>query len=467
MLKKRLYYVVFFQWLILFGGGSQNLQAEEFYQHNVRPGETIWGICLALTDRKDCWQKLDKINGVTFPRKLPPAYVLNIPIDWLKAQPVPVTVSMVTGQVFYTPNRKTEKIPLPLNSQLAVNTMVITVDGEALLTFGDGSTLFIKPHSKVSLDRISSMNHHSMVDTHIRLYQGKVNTYVPPNKGVRFKVDTPSAVATVRGTEFRLNLSSSSDSNEDNASISRGDILRGEVLRGLVDFSAQGSMEPVKSGYGILAEKGKPLKKPIKLLEKPLLIKPKAISLTLPVEAQWKALSGAAQYRLQLFHQETQERVLNETVSVHSYSITQLPIGCYQLRLNAIDNQNFEGEYEKHQFCITDNVLTAPIMDDFYFLAKGKARKPLLNWSSQASVEHYLVEVSKDQNFHEVLDRFEVAGTSFELPKKLSHKTVYLRVAAVGKNEKGPYGRVVEWKGLKYDRFFTFVSSLALLIMML
>ena len=58
----------------------------------------------------------------------------------------------------------------------------------------------------VAFDHLSSYGKTGMVDTRIRVIQGKVETNAQKNKGPgsRLDISTPSAISSVRGTVYRV-----------------------------------------------------------------------------------------------------------------------------------------------------------------------------------------------------------------------------------------------------------------------
>lgn len=96
-----------------------------------------------------------------------------------------------------------------------------------------------------------------MVDTKVRLQQGKVEVEANPNKvrGNALQIMTPTAVAAVRGTEFRV-------SSDDKS-------FREETLEGQVGLTAGGKQVLVGPGYGSLSQQGNSPLPPVSLLPAP------------------------------------------------------------------------------------------------------------------------------------------------------------------------------------------------------
>ena len=74
------------------------------------------------------------------------------------------------------------------------------------IQFADGSIVTIQPNSTLKLDALSLYGGGGMVDTKLRLQQGGVAVKANPQHvpGNTMQIFTPTAVAAVRGTDFRL-----------------------------------------------------------------------------------------------------------------------------------------------------------------------------------------------------------------------------------------------------------------------
>ncbi len=84
--------------------------------------------------------------------------------------------------------------------ELSKGSQIRTADGEATIVFYEGEIMHLQPNSEVKLDEVSSNN--------IKVTQlaGETWNKVTKISGIsEFTVETPSTVATVRGTEFFIN----------------------------------------------------------------------------------------------------------------------------------------------------------------------------------------------------------------------------------------------------------------------
>jgi hypothetical protein len=181
-----------------------------------------------------------------------------------------------------------------------------------------------------------------MVDTKVRLNSGSVNTRVEKQRpDSNYEIRTPAAITAVRGTEFRL----STDDQQ---------VSRTEVTEGIVSVAAGDDEKSVQDGYGIVAEKGKPLPEPVKLLSAPE-ISAVQVDDKYSVRIDTSVLEGATSYRYQIATDKDFNTIFfDEIVSVTSLDIDDLAIGKYFLRIRGIDKHNLEGVDSTTEFDISE-----------------------------------------------------------------------------------------------------------------
>lgn len=310
------------------------LQAEEeFWEYTFRPGDSIWKIAEKFTTSANNYAEIQRINQIRQgpDRNIQPGTRIVIPVSMLKQKPTPARVIALSGNVDLI-RANGNPAEISVGTLLYSGDRVITQDTESLrIQFADDSELQVLSNSEVVLDKLSYHRKTGMVDTRIRLNSGAVNTSVKKQKGEsRYEITTPAAITAVRGTAFRL----SSDAEQ---------ISRTEVTEGLVGVSAGGVEIAVKEGFGLVAEKGKPLPAPVKLLDAP--VPGDNLSADLSVlQVSWPRLEGAARYRYQLASDEKfNQLVVDSMTSENSIRIAELLPGRYFLRVRGVDAWRLEG----------------------------------------------------------------------------------------------------------------------------
>lgn len=306
---------------------------DEYWEYTFRPGDSIWSIAKKYTTSVNNWSEIQKINQVRqgHDRKIRPGTRIIIPVSMLKLQPTPALVVALNGNIkLIRSNGKIETIST--DTKLYSGDRIITANQQSLrLQFADRSELQIFPNSEVVLDKISLHKQTGMVDTRIRLNTGSIDTQVKKQGAEsRYEITTPSAITSVRGTSFRM----SSDSEQ---------ISRTEVTGGAVTVTAGASEKEVIDGYGIVAEKNKPLAEPVKLLSSPDLTVTQPANMT-QATINWPVLDGAIYYRYQVATDEYFNQISIDTISKkNTIELTTLTVSNYYLRVRAIDQYKLEG----------------------------------------------------------------------------------------------------------------------------
>jgi len=325
--------------------------AEEHWEYTFRPGDSLWKIAEKYTKSVNNWGELLRINSIdqASDRTILPGTRILIPVSMLKLQPAPALVTAVTGAA-YLVRADGEQAELTVGTELFSGDRVVTGDQQSLrLQFADKSELQVLANSEVVLDKLSQFQQTGMVDTRIRLNTGGVNTWVIKQKpGNRYEIKTPAAITAVRGTTFRL---SSDDS----------DISRTEVTEGLVVVSADVAEKDVNHGFGIVAEQGKPLPDPVKLLEAPEIsnnLSPDESKL----RVSWINLEAAVSYRYQLATDEKFDQVtIDDRTEASEIRMDELLPGQYYLRVRGVDQYGLEGFDSVKSYVIQE-----PSIEDFY-----------------------------------------------------------------------------------------------------
>ncbi|MFK7976284.1 MAG: FecR domain-containing protein [Halioglobus sp.] len=323
----------FFLFALITAGGAQ----AQDWVYEAQPGDSLWDICLEYTSKRGCWQELSEYNGIAKGQSIEPGSEIRIPVHWLVALPVVGEVLHVAGEVRYQEQDGSNPIPLVKGEQLMLGSVITTVGGTAKIALGDYSEIFIRPNSVLELTDIGVGSNAAKV-TRLRLDKGNVEIRVTPGSRSRFEVHTPSAIAAVRGTRYRV----SADMRES---------TRSEVLSGLVVIQAEAEKD-VPAGFGLLAAKGEPLGSPRKLLDPPAFASSE-IAASLPIRLRWESDPLAAQWHLDLYLESG--AFLSSTQTTKPEAVYEaLEPGCYQLIARAIDADGFNGLESDVSLCVVE-----------------------------------------------------------------------------------------------------------------
>ena len=401
--------------------------------YTFRPGDTIWDLCLKYTNQRGCWQSLPPLNGVKNDRQIQPGFVLTFPVEWLKEIPKPVTVTFISGDAQVRTLNTSQSSVIRQGDQLSIGSVITTGNnGNLNLRFGDGSSLTMEPNSELSLDTLSTADGYGIVDSRLRLNKGAVKTRVPKRQPAsRFKITTPSAVAAVRGTEYRVS-----------AIDGPTPMMRGEVFEGLVDVNTDTSKQAVPAGFGITARQGETLKQPKPLLPAPVFSSSEVPQL-LPASVEWENLAGAASYQLELLENNTQEKLLQRRQQTENdASFKQLEVGCYRLRLRAIDAEQLQGLASEQALCIAAP-LPIPQLNAKQVTYQDRFTANLV-WPAIEEAAGYHVQLASDSDFDHIIKEWKVTEPKIQLK---GENTLYIRIQAIGREgQVTGYSQPLEWK---------------------
>jgi hypothetical protein len=316
-----------------------------------------------------------------------------------------------------------------IGQQLGAGTALVTGSKSKLnIKFADGSIVSMQPNSTLKLDTLSMYSGGGMVDTKLRLQQGKLETEANPAhaRGNQMQIFTPSAVAAVRGTKFRVATDETS--------------IHQETLEGQVALIAAGETVAVDKGFGSLSEGGNAPLPPVLLLPAPatesLATKLEALPATFNMPAQ----DGAVAWLGKVSRDEKFNNIAAENLSQGTnLSFNDLPDGKYFLKVRAKDKLGLEGYDASHEFLLNAQPfapeLTAPAA-----AAIVREANPELTWTKIEQANEYLLELARDADFKQLLDSRRVVNNAYKIEKNLAPGQVYWRLASVDSaTDQGPY----------------------------
>lgn len=400
---------------------STLLQANEWI-YTTRPGDTIWDISKKYLKSVNYWTRVQKHNDVDIAKQLSPGTRLRIPLEWLKTPATTATVVSVSGDVQLESAKTGEISALSSKQPLNIGDSIQTGENaSALVQFADGSTLLLQKNTRVIFNTVSAYGQTGMVDTRLRLQQGRVETSVIPQgtSGSRYEITTPAAVAAVRGTQFRVAYEADQKT------------MGSEVVEGKINLAAESKQQPVNQGFGSITEKGKPPQEPVKLLEKPELSNISNRVRYLPFKLNWPALEGAEQYRIQFSPADMSETlVYDKTSASNQYSIDNIADGNYILRIRGIDKHGLEGFNAEHSLNIDTNFpevsLASPVQNEEF------TEPPYsFGWQTTKAVQKYHIQIASDIDFSNLIYDEYTESNSLMLTNQLPLGNYYWRVAGV------------------------------------
>lgn len=449
MLKPQIYYFYFmkqgintlvsFVAVLLLIAPSVMAQ-EVMWRYTVRPGDNLITLGKKHLINPDNWKVMQSINQIKNPYRIPVGTVLQVPITLVKQTPASAEVILSSGHVLIQ-RSATDFEPISAGDKLGAGANIITKENsKVIVQFADQSTVELGSNASMQLDSMSLYSGGAMVDTKVRLQKGQLKTYANPQheQGNSMQVITPSAIAAVRGTQFRV-------STEDNATTQ-------ETLEGKVGLEAANEEVMVNMGFGSKAEQGKPPKPPVKLLAAADTSQMKAFFNQLPVIFDIPKLNGAVGWVGEIASDKQFSSIASEAKSnTQQLDFGDLPDGQYFLTLRAQDQFGISGYDALHSFTLNAKP-SQPSMLAPELKAIIRNARPTLQWGQVDTAEKYKLEVASDQAFNEIVEQEIVTGNQYQLQLTLKPGNYFWRVSSIAKDDNGvaDYGPAIEFKEFTY-----------------
>ncbi|MBL8260546.1 MAG: FecR domain-containing protein [Candidatus Competibacteraceae bacterium] len=409
----------FLAFVILALCGSNAARSQEWL-YTVRPGDNLWTVTAAHLTKMDYWPRLQVLNEISDPERLPPGMKLRIPIAWLKRLPATAQVLNAHGQSQALIAATNRTVALSPGQLLESGDTVLTgPEGNVTLEFGDGSRLLVQANSQLNLKSLNAYGRTKVRDTLLQLLRGRVDNEVNPQlgAGAQYEISTPVATSAVRGTRFRLGMDAETAT------------ARTEVLEGRVEFRSGRKAQAVATNRGSLAESGKPLLPPVPLLQPPVTADLPPIVTRVPIKIALPEVKGAVAYRAQIAPDNGFATLLFDGVSATpAVNGPDLPDGDYVLRVRGIDAKGLEGRDAYHAFRLHARPEPPFLMQPAHesmVLEKSLTFK----WSEPEKAVSYHFQLAQDERFTApLLDVPEHTRSDLKPDRALEPRNYYWRV---------------------------------------
>jgi hypothetical protein len=393
--------------------------------------DTLWDLSEKYFPNVGYWKKFQALNGIEEPKRITPGVRLRVPMAWLSDQPVPARILAVKGDVKLTPAKTSSLETVSVGTLIHLGDRLQTAaDASASIEFADGSVVDVRQQTDLVFDHLSAYSDTGMVDTRLRLSNGRMDIRARPaaGPGSRFEIHTPAAISAVRGTQYRT------------AAQEAQSATWVEVLEGKVAATGSDTTAMVPAAYGTRVLQGDPPMPPRPLLQAPELqpIPEKIERIGWPLT--WFPVTGAKGYHTEVASQADFSLVLWERYSDGPrVSLPDLADGSYHVRVRAIDDLDIEG-MDRQQRIELDARPQPPVP-----LAprdEGASRSPMpkLSWSDSSEATSYRLQLASDPAFTRLhLDRHRLAATSLKTPALPLGKYHWRLASISASGEQGPF----------------------------
>ena len=405
------------------------------WNYRVRPGDTLWDLGGLYLKPSVRWQQLQQHNRIDNPYQLPPGQLLRFPISWLRTEPAPARVLSVRGKVELSGADGTATRALQAGEQLHIGDTVETEgDSSITLEFADASRLQLREYSRLRLDQLSRYGHTGMVDTRLRLQQGRASNRVTPARGPasRYIIDAPTATSSVRGTVFRVSAGDT------------GHVGATEVLQGKVQVGNPHGQRLVRPGQSPRSSADAAPAAVSALLPAPALRNDALRLAPLPTLLAWEPVTGADHYRVEVVQAATPEILLFATSTADTrLAIGDLPPGQLRLLLRAVDAQGVEGMDASADFELSDQPPPPLTVSPLHGQTINSDR-PRFRWSQAPGARSSVLQIAAEPSFRQPLQEQATHATDLRLAQPLPPGQYYWRVASRdAEGHQGRYGQAL------------------------
>lgn len=424
---------------------GQYAKARDGIVYGIAQAETLSSISLRFTGTTRHWAAIGKRNGISNDRTIPVGSAIVIPASLLPDKNAFAVIVSVQGEVSIV-TKEGETVAAKAGTSLAEGTLLATADeGFIALQLKDGTTFALPPASNLQLSKLQIQDYTDRPRTALTLQKGRVTSLVTPFSVPKsqYEVQTPLAIAGVRGTRFRINFD--------------GDHSFSEVLQGTVNVAPEShaSKTPgraVHANYGTISSTGNLISSPKLLPAAPQLAAHAEPEQRLPLRFVLTQPDASA-FRVGIFSDAQGLHQIAETRGARDASqastqlrIAELDDGEYYVHASAIDQRGLEGNavvqklrLKARPFPPFQQTPGAKVRG----VADGNPVSVRFQWTDAGSGYQYHVQIAADQDFTQTLadqSGLSVAGFAHEFA---GSGTYYWRVASIafkdGHADQGPW----------------------------
>jgi hypothetical protein len=399
-----------------------NASEEPSIQITVQEGDTLIGITEHYLANPQNWNEVARINKMANPDLIYPNQVITIPTRLLKGGPSHGLVSFLQGSVEVQPPGIDKWQPLFLNTKISEGSRIRTKgDSGVKISFQEGSSLLMRENSISKLETATTRGDtYSLHRFFLEIGRATAKIKRATGKENQFLIDTPSAVAAVRGTVFRT-------------AVDQGGTTRNEVLEGIIDVGAMNQQVKVHENEGTMVRKGEAPLKPRTLLNPPQLISMATVYKKVPIIFQFSKVQDATSYRTILSRDNEINDVFREKIikPEETFQVLDIDDGTYFLQTNSIDDIGLEG-IPSEPAVIKVRVNPKPPV---IILPNEKGEymdhEVILKWLKVEDAVRYHIQIAEDRQFSKtIFDKTDVSDIELK-PEGLGLMTYYFRIRSV------------------------------------
>ncbi|MBF3455037.1 FecR domain-containing protein [Burkholderia pseudomallei] len=314
--------------------------------YTTRSGDTLYDVSARYLQGTDDWPLVAQLNDVPVPKHLQPGVVLKLPAARLRKERLSARVIAAHGTVESAGRGSAQFAPVAVDATLTEGDRLRTGSNAFVtLELSDGTHLSLPPDSQIDLATLRRTVLTGTLERVIDLRRGSVDSEVThlKKKDDRFQIRSPSVVAGVRGTRFRVNY------DKDGRASTTVEVLDGTV--GVAPRAKRAADTLVHANFGNVTSASGVVGSPIALLDAPQLANPAKIQDDPQVAFDLVPLGGAQSYHVQIARDAGLYDLFKEVqVPAPRATFADVPDGTYFVRIAAIDSHGLEGQPRIYAF---------------------------------------------------------------------------------------------------------------------
>ncbi|MDV2121484.1 FecR domain-containing protein [Burkholderia pseudomallei] len=314
--------------------------------YTTRSGDTLYDVSARYLQGTDDWPLVAQLNDVPVPKHLQPGVVLKLPAARLRKERLSARVIAAHGTVESAGRGSAQFAPVAVDATLTEGDRLRTGSNAFVtLELSDGTHLSLPPDSQIDLATLRRTVLTGTLERVIDLRRGSVDSEVThlKKKDDRFQIRSPSVVAGVRGTRFRVNY------DKDGRASTTVEVLDG--TGGGAPRAPRSADTLVHANFGNVTSASGVVGSPIALLDAPQLANPAKIQDDPQVAFDLVPLGGAQSYHVQIARDAGLYDLFKEVqVSAPRATFADVPDGTYFVRIAAIDSHGLEGQPRIYAF---------------------------------------------------------------------------------------------------------------------
>jgi hypothetical protein len=391
----------------------------------VEKSDKLIKLCNKYLENPKRWHEVARFNHMKNPDMILPGQRVKFPVQLMAGIPLDGKVTFVYGDVKVQKNEKSELISLNPGDTVPRGSRIQTgKSSSAELTFEDRNSIFIKSNTILGITT-SEKKGSTYTINNFYLQTGKAITKIKEATGSnsRILINTPSAVASVRGTEFRVSVDETLS-------------MRTEVLTGNVGVSAMNQTVKLKEGEGTYVRKGTAPTAPRNLLLPPKLVDYRPIYKDMPLKFTFEEVPGMFSIRGMITNDRDGRNILDEKVikQKESLEFINLSDGTYYLFYQGIDELGIEGfQSQPYEVKLKANPLPPLVQlkgDELEFIGKSAEFK----WLKVKDAARHHLQVAADKNFTSIVEeRSDYKGEFFKTTT-LEYNDYYFRISSIAED---------------------------------